>query len=246
MTTEDTLRCRRGTHCTNARTYTNTADDGTTRARVPDWATAPSGLCRMDTDTVRRAIEQALADYDELGELLGKGANPLTEPTGGTRELPVPIRLNVEALQAALVDELERWAWPVAERAGTYLHIGGRPNYRARRSVDVLLDSWPALLDLPMTAVMRWSGDARVVVEEDGVDGGLALLGLHDRVEALAGRSHRSDRLWTPCPACSRLSLERQEGDSHINCRRCRHRMTLDDYDNLSRILARAYEHDAA
>lgn len=256
MNSEDILRCRRSSHCINATSRTNTLDkNSTTRVRTPDWATTPGGLCRMDTTLVHRAISELAGDYHELGDLLGKGAQPLAEHTGGTRELPVPIRLGVEALQAAIVDEAERWAWPVAERAGLDYTDTGRADYRLHRATRILLDRWPYLLDVPPTEVVRIDGreetsrtgrNPRAITTEDGVEGALTLLALHEQVAAVAGRTHRAERLWTPCPKCERLAIERPEGAGHVECRRCHYREPWERYEERASILARAYGAETA
>lgn len=241
MTDHDTL-CRRGDDCVDARRYTNTLLDGTTqRVRIPATATTPDGICRMDATLVHRAIQQLPADYAELAGLLGKTSASLDAPVHYSRELPVPIRLGIEALQAAILDELERWAWPVAEAHGTDYSENGRPGYRVQHAAELIDTRWPSLLDVPVMAVMRWHSDEVLTRDEDGVDGALALLALHEQVTAVAGRTHRARRLWTPCPKCERLALEHPEGASHVDCRACGNRMPLERYEELATILARAY-----
>lgn len=93
-----------------------------------------------------------------------------------------------------------------------------------------------------------WGDDHREWQQHDGVDGALALLGLHERVEQVEGRTHRAHRLWSPCPnpACQALALERQEGSGHVDCRRCGHREPLERYEVRADVLAKAYEGSAA
>lgn len=257
MTTPDdvSLRCRRGTHCTDARRTPTTLPDGSTkRVRMPAWATTPNGLCRMDVTLAQRAVQQLPADYWELSVLLGKTSRPLGTYAASSRDLSVPIRLNVEALQAAIVVELDIWAGPVAEASGmTYIETG-RHSHHVRYASGWITGRWPLLLTLPVMDVLRLDGrDERlsgrnpaVSSEEDGVDGALRLLDLHDQVTAVAGRTHRAERLWSPCPRCQRLALERQEGGSHVDCGRCGHRMPLDQYEQLASVLAAAYGDEVA
>lgn len=247
---EATLRCRRASHCADAQTHKNTNPDATTNsARIPAWATTPNGLCRMDTTIVRRAIEQLPADYFELSVLLGKTSSGSTEYVAASRELPVPIRLNVEALSAAIVVELDLWAAPVAEASGfTYIETG-RPEHRVKHASGWITGRWPVLLDLPPIDITRIDGrdettsgrNPLVYSEEDGVTGALALHRLHEQVTNLAGRSHRAHRLNAPCPRCQRLTLERQEGAARVDCILCGHYMTLDAYEQLTNVLVGAH-----
>jgi hypothetical protein len=93
-----------------------------------------------------------------------------------------------------------------------------------------------------------WGDDRREWQERDGVDGALALLALHERVEQVEGRTHRAHRLWSPCPepTCQALALERPEGAGHVYCRRCGHREPLERYEERADVLAKAYEGSAA
>jgi len=250
---EATLLCRRGPRCANTTPTTTTLSDGTTlRAHVPDRATTPGGLCRTDLNRARAAIDQLPRDYLELSLLLGKSGARTDLPTTGTRERPVPLRLGVLALQEEIATELALWAGPVAELDGFVFTERGRPEHLVRYASGWIIGRWPSLLAVPLTTVARLDGrDERLsgrsgvdVTEEDGVDGALRLLELHERTEAVEGRTHRAHRLYLPCPnpACQRMTLERQEGSDRVDCRRCGHRMPLDEAERLTGILAAAYE----
>jgi len=247
-------RCRRNRRCADY-TWTEVSgidDDAPTRKRIKAgaWTEKPRTLCRMCTTHVERAIEQAPADYAELCLLLGKTSDVGSEPVSGSRELPVPIRLGVEALSAAILDELERWAHPVAEACGGEYSEAGRPSVRIGRAAGWLSPCVDTLLDVPLVEVARIDGrdetlsgrNPQVMTVEDGVDGAIALLELHERVRAVAGRTVRATRLWSPCPRCECLALERPEGADQVDCRRCAHRMTIDEYDRLSNVLLDAFK----
>lgn len=252
MTTPDdtSLRCRRGKRCTDARAQRITLPDGdSARIRTPAWATTPNGLCRMDVTLAHRAIQQLPADYWELSVLLGKTARPMGTYASSSRDLAVPIRLNVEALQAAIVVELDIWAAPVAEYSGMTYTEAGRTSHHVRYASGWITGRWPLLLTIPTMTVMRLNGDDErlsgrnptVTSDEDGVDGALRLLDLHDQVAAVAGRTHRAERMWSPCPRCQRLALERQEGGAHVDCTLCDFREPLEKYEERAKILAAAY-----
>jgi hypothetical protein len=246
---ETIRRCRRGDRCADARTHTTTLPDGTTgRARLPAWSTEDGDLCHVDTTHVLRAVEQLPRDYLELGLLLGKTGGSHSAPTGGTRDLPVPLRLGVLTLQEAIVTELAIWAGPVAELDGFSFTETGRPEHRVRYASGWIVGRWPSLLSVPPIDVARLDGreerlsgrNAATLTEEDGVDGALGLLALHERVEQVEGRTHRAHQLWSPCPRCQTLALRREEGSPHVVCQRCGHLMNMDQYDQLADVLAHA------
>lgn len=252
---EASQRCRRGTSCADAKRHRVTAEDGSTSSmRLAAWATRPGGLCQMDTTLTHQAVRKLAADYLELSDLLGKTSRPLGTYASSSRDLAVPIRLNVEALQAAIVAEIDVWAAPVAAHSGFVYAATGRGEHHVRHGSGWIIGRWPLLLRLPATAVGRIDGTTErlsgknplVVTHEDGVDGALRLLMLHEQVTALAGRTHRAERLWSPCPQCQRVALERQEGAGHVDCARCGHRMPLDIYEQHASLLATAYEDEVA
>jgi hypothetical protein len=253
-TDDPSLLCYRGTNCTDARKRTVHNPDGTTtRVRIPERATEPGLLCRMDTTMTRAAIEQMPMDYLELGTLLGKTVT-VDLPTSGTRELPVPIRLGVDMFADHILEELERWAEVVAEDVGFWYYPSGGRHDRVRCAADWLIGRYERLLKLPATWHQRLdpsnpclSGkDSATYTREAGIDGALWLLAFHEQTAAIAGRTRRAERLHSPCPNCQRLALEHDEGASHVVCRRCGHRMPLDDYDKLAGALACAYGDGAA
>lgn len=256
---DESLLCRRGKACADARVQQVSVGlvdnhgrepEHQVRRRVGAKATAPDGLCRMCTTHVQRAVEQLPADYEELSRLLAKAGGEGGPPVSGSRELKVPIRLDVEALQAAILDEVERWAWPVAEQAGFWLGELGRPAHRVAFASSWIAHRLHVLLGLPPMAVKRIDGrqetvktgrNPHVSSDEDGVHGALQLLELHERVAAVAGRTQRAHRMTMPCPQCERAALERRDGDGHVDCRRCGHRMTLETYEERANVLGRQH-----
>lgn len=249
-TDDPSTRCYRGPQCGDARKRAVELDDGTTRRYlIPEQATEPGLLCRLDTTLVRSAVQQLPMDYLELSTLLGKTLT-IEAPTSGTRELPVPIRLGIAVLADAILDELERWAERLADSVGMWYVAAGTRGDRIRFAGGWLAGLPERLLRLPATWHMRLdpteqhlSGkDSTRWEHESGLDGALRLLDLHERTTMLAGRGRRPEHLNAPCPACGRLALEHDEGASHVDCRRCGERMSLDRYERHAGVLTRFYE----
>lgn len=242
--------CYRSSACTDYRTRTVTNPDQTaTRVRIPARATQQGLLCRADTTITAAAVQQLPMDYLELSTLLAKTSS-VEAPTSGTRELPVPIRLGVAVLAEQIVDEIERWAEVVAAAAGGWYTPAGTLLQRVASAADVVAGRFEPLLQLPVSWHARLDAsehtrsgkDTVRYTRESGVDGALRLLDLHDRTTLLAGRTRRAVRLHAWCPACHRMALEHDDGTPYVDCRRCMHRMSLDEYDEHAGALAHGYE----
>ena len=193
-----------------------------------------AGLCGICVQHVTLAIQQLSADYTELNTLLGRaiGNGALVELVSSSRELPIPIRANIEALQAAIVHETVAWAEPVAEKLNVHWDSQKARDSRARhtlqRAVQLLGHSIPTLLALPEQTYRHHSGPE--LVDRDGLDGALELLHLHDLTRIAAGRNQLIHPLPAPCPNCGQLTLTRDNGVDHVECAYCHKRWTEDEY----------------
>jgi hypothetical protein len=247
-------RCARGPACIDATWHTvliRHADKVVEerREKLSAWHTNTTRLCRLCHIHTKAAVGALANDWRDLQLLLPKGASPLYASAGGTRDLPVPIRLSVAVLAEAIVDELDRWADVVAERHAADHSDRGQPARRLSAAVGWCYYKFDTLVTLGPTTVARldssnphMSGrDHLDITLETGLDGALRLLDLHEQADTLTGHTRRAERLWSPCPMCQRLALEHPEGSATVHCRRCSHSMTLDGYDQLANILTRAY-----
>lgn len=209
----------------------------------------PEGLCEGCTRRVASALAELPTDYVELNLLLASGESGIfTDIVTGTRELPIPIRVSVEALQASIVHEAQAWAEPVAERLGidwdTARVAHCRPGHTLQRASQLLANAVGTLLALPAQeyrhhATGEWH-------ELDGIDGAIELLRLHDLVRFVAGKTKLVHRLPAPCPRCERMSLVRHNGSEVVQCEGCGVRWGFDDYTRLTLILAEDYREFAA
>lgn len=228
-------RCRRGPRCTDRERL----GDGTILgALIP----AADGLCPACTRHTEQAIVELPTDYVELDLLLGKTSTTGAPLVSGTRELPVPIRLNVEAVQAAIVHEVWCWAESVAEvmRIGWDSYDTGhsRPGFRVQRAARLLAGATSVLLALRDVVHIGWDTEEPAAVERDGITGALLLLDLHHQTRRVAGRTRLVHRLPAPCPRCWFSALERPDGDDIITCTNCARRYTWDEYNRLCNALS--------
>lgn len=228
-------RCIRADRCADATTV-----DG---VRVGAAVNTSAGLCIADENHVRRAIADLPEKYVRLHLHLGRATSGTAEFATGTKELPVPLRLDVEALQAEIVAEAVRWAEPVAEAVGidwdTQAVRDSRPGPVLSQACGLIVGHMAVLLALRGVAQVVWDEHHhRTVLERDGVDGALRLLDLHHRAGRLLAVDRKVYRLPEGCPSCGVAALEHVDGADVVDCRDCGARFTWDRYRALTDPLA--------
>lgn len=223
-------RCRRGEHCPDYEMV-----DGTRLGRAIN---AFDGLCDTCTRHVERALGELPGDYTKLNLILGKGTTVGGEPVRMTRELPVPIRLHIEALQRDLVREADAWARSVANVLNVTWTTGRvRPGWRLDRACQLLSGSTTAFLALRDEKHVIWECGHRYIAARDGLDGAQNFLRLHQRCRVFLGYTKLTHRLPVPCPRCEAMALEREDGSDLIECRECNRPYTWDEYEHLCLVL---------
>ncbi|SES21203.1 hypothetical protein [Lentzea albida] len=206
-----------------------------------------AGLCLADERHVRQAITRLPEDYVRLHLHIGRATSGTAEFATGTKELPVPLRLDVEGLQREIVEEAVRWSEPVAEACGvpwdTQHARDSRPGPLLTQACTLLADRLPVLLALRDVPQLVWDVDhQRTVLERDGVDGALRLLDLHHRAGRVLAVDRKIYRLPEPCPACGVSAVEHADGADIVDCRDCGVRFVWDDFRRRTDPLARLEE----
>lgn len=193
----------------------------------------PDGLCETCTAHCAHAIRHLKGDVAELSMLIGRTGGGQGDKVTQTRELPVPIRLGVEALRAEIDDQTQVWAELVAEALGiewdTQKARDSRMGVRVTRAADLLVQAIDTLVALPEQELFGWDADGRPADEStymDGVDAALHLSHLHWRAYRIAGRTRLVHRLLPRCEFCGQRTLVRDDGDEDARCEseRCRGR----------------------
>ncbi|WP_155127344.1 hypothetical protein [[Actinomadura] parvosata] len=115
----------------------------------------------------------------------------------GSRDAPVPVRLNVLDHVAHIQHILKSWAWLIAQQRGL--------EYPSRMSVTALA-LWLAR-DLTWPAGRPWIAD---MCDE--------LAGLRRTAHGLAPWQVQVDYLTGPCPSCDLRALARVAGETYIEC----------------------------
>jgi LSD1 subclass zinc finger protein len=224
-------RCRRANRCAERERL----DHGTVLGGL---IPTEDGLCPSCTRDAAQSITALPTDYVELDMALGRSTTAGGTPVSGTRELPIPIQLAVEAMQAAIAHETSCWASSCAE----VLHVAwdtqrerdSRPGVRIQRATHLLASSLSVLLALRDAVHITWDDGQRTATERDGVTGTIALLDLHWRARATLGRTRRVERLRTNCFGCGRQALEHPDGADMVTCAVCHLWWTWDEYLELS------------
>lgn len=232
-------RCRRAGRCPDRERL----DDGRVLgALIP----TEDGLCPSCVRHAEWSIEELPADYVALDLVLGKTSSVAGQFVTGTRDLPVPLRLNIEALQAEMVHELSCWAESVAEVMritwDTQATARARPGARVQRATNLLSGAVSVLLALRDVTHLGWQDGQRGSVDRDGFDGAIILTDLHYRTRSYTGQTRLTYRSHVPCLRCGRVALEQANGDDKIGCTACGTRWQREKFDKLCDAFAERFE----
>jgi len=232
-------RCYRGPRCARWLRHPDTG------ARLGAEINADRGLCGTCACHLTDVLGDLPRDYAELHRILARVARPGADVVTGTRDLPIPVRADVEALMAEIVHEAVCWAESTSDVLGIVLDTqvtrDSRPGVALQRAARILTRAVPVFLALRDVEHAEHAGlvdGVATVLTRDGLDGAVVLLDLHHRVRAVTGQTRLINRLPTPCPRCEYLALERADGDDVIECRACLRVYTWEEYETLCGILA--------
>jgi len=231
-------RCHRGPRCARWARHPDTG------ARLGAQINADRGLCGACACHLGDVLGDLPRDYAELHRILARVTRPGADVVSGTRDLPIPLRADVEALMAEIVHETVCWAESTSDVLGIVLDTqttrDSRPGVALQRAARILAGAVPVFLALRDAehAEPALVDGAATVLTRDGLDGAVVLLDLHHRVRAVTGQTRLINRLPTPCPRCEYLALERADGDDVIQCRACLRVYTWEEYETLCGILA--------
>lgn len=145
-------RCVRADRCADAVTV-----DG---VRVGAAVNTTAGLCVVCERHVQRAIESLPRDYTALSLVLGKGDGGAGEIVTSSRELPIPIRGEIDELQREMVDVAETWAEAVLDAAGVPLDTqamrDSRPGFVLDQCSAAVASRMSVLLALRDVGHLEW------------------------------------------------------------------------------------------
>lgn len=188
------------------------------------------GRGRFDIEALRR-------DYAALtAELVPAGGRPRdAHVSGGDPDAPVPLALNIDALQRDIAWTLAVWEPPVRELLGLDTPPAGnvRGSWAVGRGARLLARQVRALAALPPTWGYADGLDAGPV-ERDGVYAVASLRTLHGTAQRMLGATTAAPlttSLPGSCPSCGATgSLLTADGSGRVLCAVCGAAHSRDEY----------------
>lgn len=239
-------RCHRAAQCSHW--------ERVDKQKVGAQIEAEIGLC----EACRRHLEEVLpklsGDYGTLSEAIGEGSSRNGQDITFTRDLPVPIRLSIDALRVEILRASSLWAEVCARvmriDSDTYADEHTRPAVLLERCTKLLSRAVSVLLAVRDEEVAVWTPE-QVSDEfgyirkgqwdyetQHGVDGAARLIDLHHQARRTLGLTKARYRYQLPCMRCEG-QLSREYGSETIDCGSCDRHYTLDEYEELCLLLAR-------
>lgn len=220
----------------------------------PDTKTAGDAtntpLCDVDLDHAARALPLLVHDYRDLEQLLPRsiGQNLRVDRSAPSLDPPVPIRLDVEALQRRIWHLATTWAEVLADRHRlSDPPVNVRDGFAVAWAVGILTPRAQNLARLGPVQVVNYGGEEVTVfrtVTLSYVPGALGLLHLaaaHQHARSMLGLTEPVYELPGHCQAkgCGRAELRVKDGSDTVWCDRCGAQMTRDDYDRYGNLFLR-------
>lgn len=246
-------RCRSGATCVDADTKL-TDDDGHTIRRGK--LITEGLLCDGCYVRLGKAVKYIARDWLRLSNHLGStGSADLNDRVGGTREQPIPLNVQVEAMMSRLVELAERALAMVGKPVPARV---GRSNTSDRSSLERAVKYVPTRLDIllatPATETLAWSkiptGDSQwdpdrgqpvELVAMSGLDIAADIVHVNRRVGQLLGKDRLRHHYALPCPSvdrrghyCGAMTVGRDDGEARVDCTTCGASWTEREYDFLS------------
>jgi hypothetical protein len=209
-------------------------------------------LCRTCLNTATADINLLAYDWRDLEQLLPKTTNPWGDgQPGHTAEAPIPLRLDVEALQREIWWLTTAWAEVVADRhrlADQPRRVRDGPAVVA--SVRILAPRVENLARIPAVQMADYpcpdDDTTRLgpvtITYVPGAQGVLDLASTHQRARSVLGLTEPVYELPGYCQACSRPALRVKNGSDTVWCDHCNAVTTRDDYDQYGNLFLRPME----
>jgi hypothetical protein len=245
---ENLRECARGDRCSDY--Y---IEDG---HRYP--AQTPRAFCDKDARWIAACLAALPGCYDALERELGEKSGT-QERVSGSREAPVPPRLDVDALMREYVHVLSSWHERVAAAGNLdfpYTRISRfrRDRYAVHRACEVIAPRMSALFALEGELATRYvkiedatgdtagfvhpaAGYAEVDRVLSGADAGEEILRLYGKAVHVLGQFLERETMGAPCPKCDSLTMISTAGDDLLKCAMCGYQPDSSEYGKWTKLL---------
>ncbi|OYN80439.1 hypothetical protein CG716_09960 [Mycolicibacterium sphagni] len=212
---------------------------------LPALTEKPESICEACRKHVQAVVDDSPAVWDSLHGALGdRSMRAGQERVAGTKNPPIPIDVEVDAVKDALAD----WLVAAAARVAELLNVDDpQPKSRIDREQRRIVGACTklvsphvdALLAAPAESVTVWrkTGESRTFVDKTGIDICLEIVRCHRVAHAILGDQHIHQSVQLPCPncharRCSRTVTTRKNGDVDdlIACAECKSSWTYEIY----------------
>ncbi len=203
-----------------------------------------SPLCPDCLRAGERAASHLVLDYRDLARYLPKfPTQAMDGQPGGSGDAPIPIRVDVEALQRTIWWVTTAWAEVLADVDKlSALSKRVRDGWAVNWACDIISPRVEKLAtvgerelaDYPIFDEEQATRHRNVtLVAISGAQGILDLMFLHDRARSWLGLTRRIKQLPGRCQvkSCARDELRQEEGSDTVWCNHCGHSMPYDDYE---------------
>lgn len=215
---------------------------------LPGETTGGRSLCPGCLTAAGQATAALILDYRDLEQHLAPslGVWGDGQPGGAKNEAPIPMRLDIEALQRDIWAVTMAWAEVVADRY-TLSHrpTRCRDGYAVNWAVTILRNRMGELArvePIVMADYPYWDEEwttrfgTMELTPVTGWQGVLDLMRTHDRARAALGLNGLTKQLPGYCPSreCGRPGLLQDNGSDTVRCGHCGTTMSRDDYEAAS------------
>jgi hypothetical protein len=208
-------------------------------------------LCDPCLEHSSRSVPLLVHDYRDLEQLLPKSISEWSDgQPGHSGEAPIPLRLDVEALQREIWHLSTAWAEVLSDRqrlSPAPTHV--RDGYAVKWAVGILAPRCEHLARIGEVQMVNYP-----VADEETtrfrtltlsyVSGAVGLLDLsraHGKARTLLGLTEPVYELPGHCQnrGCGRAELRVKDGSDTVWCDHCGSQMTRDDYDRYGNLFLR-------
>lgn len=220
--------------------------------KVPAW-TDGLPLCEECLSAAGLDVGRLLLDYRDLANAIPKLSGS-GEQVSGTREKPIPLRLDVDALMAEILHVVTTWEEIIRD----YSDLGPvavrvRPGWAVQAAVRILQPRVRQLAVVGGVEVFP-RGCEDNLTETTGAEALLHMVWLHQHCQRLLGLTKLTNNLPGECSGCgssnlvtdhgNMTALARPDGSETVFCRNCGRTWTWDEWEQYALVWVETLRND--